>query len=361
MLFFGTYDARLYPRIRVLQQGFAALGDEVVECNVPLGLDTAMRVRILRQPWLVPILVVRLAVAWSRLWIRSRRLPEIDLVVVGYMGHFDVHLARRLWPDVPVVLDHLISASDTALDRGAQPGLVVRLLERLDRAALEAADVPCVDTQGHLELICGEAYDRALVVPVGASEDWFHRPDSPPGSPLRVVFFGSFTPLQGAPVIGDAAGLLASEPSVKLTFIGRGQDYEETRAAAAANDSVEWIDWIDPEQLPGVVAAHDVCLGIFGTGPKALRVVPNKVFQGAAAGTAIVTSDTGPQRDLLDPVAVFIPPGDARALADALIELASSSKRVAQLRAAAYERAVLSFRPASVTAPLYARVASVAA
>ncbi len=361
VLFFGTYDARLYPRIRVLQEGFAALGDEVVECNVPLGFDTAMRVRILKQPWLVPILVVRLAGAWWRLWLRSRRLPPIDLVVVGYMGHFDVHLACRLWPDVPVVLDHLISASDTALDRGARPGLVVRLLERLDRAALEAADVPCVDTAWHLELIHGAAHDRALVVPVGAAEEWFHSPDSSPGSPLRVVFFGSFTPLQGAPVIGEAAGLLASVPAVRLTLIGRGQDYEATRAVAAENASIDWIDWIDPDELPSVVATHDVCLGIFGTGPKALRVVPNKVFQGAAAGTAIVTSDTSPQRDALDPAAVFVQPGNARSLAHALIELASNPKRVAELRAAAYERAMLSFRPASVTAALYARVASVAA
>jgi glycosyltransferase involved in cell wall biosynthesis len=361
VLFFGTYDARLYPRIRVLQEGFAALGDEVVECNVPLGLDTAMRVRILKQPWLVPILVARLAIAWIRLWLRGRRVSVIDLVVVGYMGHFDVHLARHLWPDVPVVLDHLISASDTALDRGAQPGLVVRLLERLDRAALKAADVPCVDTRGHLDLIRGEAHDRALIVPVGASEEWFHRPHAAPGSPLRIVFFGSFTPLQGAPVIGEAAALLASERSVRLTMIGRGQDYEATRAAAAANVSVEWIDWVDPEELPAVVAAHDVCLGIFGTGPKALRVVPNKVFQGAAAGTAIVTSDTGPQRDILGDAAVFLPAGDGRVLAGTLVELAASPERVAELRAAAYERAVLAFRPASVTAPLLARVASVAA
>ena len=361
VLFFGTYDARLYPRIRVLQEGFAALGDEVVECNVPLGLDTAMRVRILRQPWLVPILVVRIAVAWTRLWLRSRRLPTVDLVVVGYMGHFDVHLARRLWPDVPVVLDHLISASDTALDRGARPGLVVRLLERLDRAALQAADVPCVDTPGHLDLIRGEAHDRALVVPVGAAEEWFHRPDAHEGRQLRVVFFGSFTPLQGAPVIGEAAGLLASEPSVRLTLIGRGQDYEATRAAAVGSASVEWIDWVDPDELPAVVAAHDVCLGVFGVGPKALRVVPNKVFQGAAAGTAVVTSDTRPQREALGSAAVFVPPGDARALADALIELALDPARLAALRSAAYERAMVSFRPASVTAPLYARVASVAA
>ena len=150
VLFFGTYDARTYPRVRVLQEGFAALGDDVLECNVPLGLDTSMRVRMLRRPWLVPVLAFRLAVAWSRLWWRSRRLPEVDLVVVGYMGHFDVHLARFLWPDVPVALDHLVSAGDTAIDRRVSSGIVVRLLRRLDEAALRAADLPCVDTPEHL-------------------------------------------------------------------------------------------------------------------------------------------------------------------------------------------------------------------
>ena len=70
--------------------------------------------------------------------------------------------------------------------------------------------------------------------------------------------------------------------------------------------------------LPALVAGHDVCLGIFGTGDKALRVVPNKVFQGAAAGCAIVTSDTAPQRRALGDAAVLVPPGDPEALAAAL-------------------------------------------
>src|ERR671933_1220761 len=66
VLFFGTYDARRYPRVRGLQEGFAALGDEVLECNVPLRVDTAARVRMLRRPWLVPLLFVRLLFAWAR-------------------------------------------------------------------------------------------------------------------------------------------------------------------------------------------------------------------------------------------------------------------------------------------------------
>jgi glycosyltransferase involved in cell wall biosynthesis len=361
ILFFGTYDAKLYPRIRVLQEGFAALGDEVVECNVPLAVDTAMRVRMLRQPWLAPLLLVRLGVAWSQLWCRSRRLPVVDLVVVGYMGHFDVHLARRLWPGIPVVLDHLISAGDTARDRRISSGLVLRLLERLDRAALRCADVPFVDTREHLELVQGEAHDRALVVPVGAPHAWFHEPAESIGAPLNVVFFGSFTPLQGAPVIGEAIALLRGERSVRFTVIGTGQYYPATRLAAAANDDVDWIDWIDSDRLPGIVARNDVCLGIFGTGPKAMRVVPTKVFQGAAAGTAIVTSATDPQREALGSAAAFVPAGDAAALASTLLELAADPERVRLLRAAAYARASASFRPAAIAAPLHALAAPHAA
>jgi glycosyltransferase involved in cell wall biosynthesis len=355
VLFFGTYDARLYPRIRVLQEGFQALGDEVVECNVPLGLDTSMRVRMLRKPWLVPLLGLRIAVAWSTLWWQSRRLPIIDLVVVGYMGHFDVHLARRLFPRVPVVLDHLISASDTARDRRVSSGLLLRLLQRLDEAALRVADVPCVDTPEHLGLVGGSAHGRTLVVPVGASDEWFHEPE-PHHGPLRVIFFGSYTPLQGAPVIGEAIGLLADEPAVRFVMVGRGQDYETTRAAAVGNDAVEWLDWIEPEDLPAFVAAHDVCLGIFGTGAKGRHVVPNKVFQGAAAGAAIVTSDTEPQRDALHTSAVFLPPGDSSALAEVLRALALDRARVRGLREAAYARANASFRPATVVSALHACV-----
>ena len=44
-------------------------------------------------------------------------MPAPDVVLVGYLGHFDVHLARLLFRGVPVVLDHLVGASDTARDR----------------------------------------------------------------------------------------------------------------------------------------------------------------------------------------------------------------------------------------------------
>ena len=133
VLFFGTYDADSHPRVAVLRDGLgAALRDSnpgaadspttVDECNVPLGLSTAARVSMLRQPWLLPRLALRLATCWATLIRRARRRPRPDVVVVGYLGHFDVLLARRLFRDVPIVLDHLIGASDTATDRGVSGG-----------------------------------------------------------------------------------------------------------------------------------------------------------------------------------------------------------------------------------------------
>jgi glycosyltransferase involved in cell wall biosynthesis len=355
VLFFGTYNRRLQQRVGVLKEGFEALGDEVLECNVPLVLGNAMRVRILRQPWLIPLLAAALASAWWQLWRRTRHVGHVDLVVVGYMGHFDVHLARRLWPDVPIVLDHMISAEDTARDRGVTSGPILSLLRALDNAALRAADVPCVDTIENLERLPEVARRRAAVVPVGALDEWFRAPRRNGGDRLRVVFFGSFAPLQGGPIIGEAVRLLHAESSpISFTVVGRGQDYQQTRSAAG-EAPVEWIEWVETDELPELVASHDVCLGIFGAGVKALRVVPTKVFQGAAAGLVIVTSDTAPQRAALGPAAVYVPPGDARALADALRDLATDRSRVASLKEAARLRALGSFSPGAVVAALQER------
>jgi glycosyltransferase involved in cell wall biosynthesis len=205
-----------------------------------------------------------------------------------------------------------------------------------------AADVVLVDTDDHVALVPGRARARTTVVPVGAGADWFAVRAQEPHGRLRAVFFGLFTPLQGTTTIGEALGLLADAP-VDVTMIGTGQDYAAAQAAADGNPHVTWIDWVDSADLPAVVADHQVCLGIVGTGAKALRVVPNKVYQGAAAGCAIVTSDTAPQRQALGDAAVFVPPGDGAALATELRALASDPARVADLQAAARSRAKARF------------------
>lgn len=360
-LMFGTYDVTRHPRVGVLIEGLRGCGDEVVEINEPLDLDTAARVQLLKEPWRIPLTAARLARCWFRLTRRSRGI-RADAVLVGYLGHFDVQLARLLFRGSPIALDHLVSLAGTADDRGLAGGggFKHRLLAAIDRGALRAADVVIVDTHEHAQAVTRKLPERVVVVPVGAESDWFAarsvtaRSETAAGGPtksLRVVFFGLFTALQGTATVGEALALLF-EDDITVTMIGSGQDYQECRRLATRNGGVNWVDWVARADLPALVASHDVCLGIFGTTEKSRNVVPNKVFQGAAAGCAIVTSDTTPQRRALGAAAAFVPAGDPAALARTLRDLAEDRAALRNQRAAAVRLADAWFQPGSVVAPL---------
>ena len=355
---FGTYDTSRHPRVGIILDGLASRGFDVVEINHPLGFSTADRVRMLAQPWRLPRLIGRMLTRWASLWRDARTLRRresaIDAVIVGYMGHFDILLARMLFRRERIVLDHLIFAADTAQDRGAA-GLRVRFLSLLDRYALRAADVVVVDTPEHLAML--PSTSTGVVVPVGARVEWHEAGRTvrtPKNDALSVIFFGLFTPLQGATVISQALRLsLDRGAKIEATLVGRGQDWESARAALGDDPAVTWVDWVEPDELPARVAAHDVCLGIFGTTDKALRVIPNKAFEGLAAGCAVITSDTPPQRALLADAALLVPAGNPAALADALVALADSPSEVESGRRRA-RAASESFRATEIVAPLVA-------
>lgn len=358
---FGTYDAARHPRIAVLIAGLRAQGYAVRAANRPLGFTTAERVRMLQQPWRLPALAVRLVRCWALLVADAVRLRwrhgAPDAVLVGYLGHFDVVLARVLFPRTTIVLDHLVFAGDTAADRGAR-GLRVRLLGALDRLATACADVVVVDTEEHRAMLPDPT--RGVVVAVGAPDAWFAAgdsrteggPTSADGEPLSAVFFGLFTPLQGAGVLAEALAraLPAAGRGIRVTLAGSGQEHAAVRRRLEGVEGVTWVDWIEPDELPDVVAAHDVCLGIFSTTPKGQRVVPNKVFQGLAAGCVVVTSDTPPQRRALGDHLELVPPGDPDALAERLVALTDPAALVAARRRAAAARPGI--RPAAVVTPL---------
>lgn len=346
VLAFGTYDAARHPRVSVLIEGLRGNGVTVVECNVPLRLDTHDRVRMLRQPWRLPLLAFELLRAWTRLLVASRG-EHPDVVLVGYLGHFDVMLAKLRFPGVPVVHDMLVFASDTARDRGAGR-LRQQVLRCLDVLALRCSDVLVLDTEEHRLMLPEDRLVHSVVVPVGASTAWFAPEPQPRATPPTAVFFGLYTPLQGAKVIGEALPRLTG---IEVTMIGSGQDLAATRRAAR-EARVTWLEWSDPTELPAVVREHDVCLGIFSAEGKGTRVVPTKVYQGLAAGCAVVTSDTAPQRRALGEAAVLVPPGDPDALVEALQQLADDPDRLLALRRAGWRLARSSYHPEAVVLPL---------
>jgi glycosyltransferase involved in cell wall biosynthesis len=334
---FGTYDRVAHPRIAVLETALRDAGVTVTEVNVtgwPGG--TEAKLRAAKNP-LAPGALVRQLVAWGRLTARYRAAGEHDVVLVGYFGHLDVHLARLLAGRGRVVLDMFLSVYEAvALDRAAVPphGLRARLAGAIDRRAVAASRLALLDTQAHVDFCVRELgipADRLAVVPVGAEADRFPLRAMPPGQPLRIVFYSTFIPLHGTMVVAEAARQLAGH-DVELTVIGQGQERDRFDLAVAGLDGVRALDWVDYDRLGEVVADHHVVLGIFSGNAKAASVVPNKVFQAACAGRAIVTADTPAIRAAFaEDEVVLVPPEDPDALAGALLRLAKDEETVAEL------------------------------
>ena len=330
IVFFGTYilsDA--YPVNQVLYAGVYRAAGQVWSCRADLW-DGFLH-QTLHAGWSRWFrLALRAARCYAELIWRYMRCPEHEVVVVGYPGYIDILLARllNLFSKRTLVLVSFISLYDTAvMDRQSvsPTGLKGRLLYGIDRWAFRSADWVLVDTEqlGHhyanlfnlsrnkfRKSLVGNIFDRFPVKSgEGASSPFF-----------RVLFFGTYVPLHGAECIIEAARALREE-RVEFTLIGKGQDYAAVRARASDLKHVRFVEtWLSAEQLAEAMREADVCLGIFGTTPKAARVIPYKVFAALALGRPVITRDSPAIRELLvdGESALLCPAGDGQALAASL-------------------------------------------
>jgi glycosyltransferase involved in cell wall biosynthesis len=215
------------------------------------------------------------------------------------------------------------------------------VLRHVDRLAFSRADLVVADTEQHARYF-REAYElpreRVEVCLVGA-EDRLFRPGWQPSGEFRVLFVGKLIPLHGLETILEAARLA---PELPFRIVGSGQ---LDALLAEAPPNVEWVQWVEYEQLPEELQAAGCALGVFGTSEKAARVIPNKAFQAIACETPLVTADTPAARELLTDgeSALLVPPGDPAALAAAVRRLAADpelARRIGTGGLAAYrERA----------------------
>jgi glycosyltransferase involved in cell wall biosynthesis len=280
----------------------------------------------------------RLAAAELKL---LRRVDEdFDVLVVGYPGQLDVPAARWAARGKPIVFNPLVSLWDTWVSdraRFSSGSAAGRTLARIDRAAFRAADLTVADTEqsaGFFADLARLPRERFAVCLVGAEERIFHPPWSPSES---FLFVGKLIPLHGLETILAAARLV---PELTITIAGGGQ-LDSLLEARPPN--VEWVPWIEYEQLGDCYRSARCALGIFGTSPKAGRVIPNKVFQAIACGTPVITADTPAARELLTDgeSALLVRPGDPEALAAALRRAAEDRELLTRIAAGgreAYER-----------------------
>lgn len=320
LLFWGRYGnyGPDYPRNRVVESALRALGHRVrrfVPRFSPLA-DLEYR-------------------------LSNGAVP--DLIWVPCFRHRDLHAAWRYAKrqGIPLVFDPLISAYDKRVNERQKFTANSRQGQRLlawERKLFALADVVIADTDGHRDYfssLLNVPVARIRVVPVGAEEDLFQfypLPEKRADEPLEVVFSGTFIELHGIELVIEAVALY-SGPPVRWRFLGEGPLKADCEARVAAlrkrnaQLDITFENWRPLQELPARLAQADILLGIFGTSEKALRVIPNKVYQALALGRPVVTA-----RSAAYPAALkenqqhgffWCEPGSAQSIADAVSHISA--------------------------------------
>jgi glycosyltransferase involved in cell wall biosynthesis len=332
--YFGTFDAD-YVRNQVLIAGLRSQDVDVFECHAPLWENTAAKVREATKGVANPRLWGQLLRVYARLIRQYLRVGAYDVMVVGYAGHLDLPLARILtWlAHKPLVFDAFLSLHETIVeDRGlaGRKSLMGAIVLGLERVDCLLADLVLLDTGTNAQYFATKYSlpERKLAHLWVGTQEAYYRPGAPTQTStfFTVIYFGKFIPLHGIEFIIRAAKELADHADIRFEFIGGGQTYQAMHALADSLhvDNIVWgPQWLPPQELAQRIAQAEVCLGIFGTSPKAARVIPTKAYVALAMQKALVTEDSPAAREVLRPQehALLCPAGDAKALAGCILAL----------------------------------------
>jgi glycosyltransferase involved in cell wall biosynthesis len=334
----GTFDPAM-PRAAQWMRLLRRLECDVEVRSVPAwDPDRASKAAGSPLAMLPRVLKALPGLAWYLL-----RCERPDLVVFLYPGHFDacvlgpIARLRR----IPAVLDVFISLYDTVVSDRELHGTrspIALLTRALDTLACWSVIRVVVDTPEHGDFfarLTRRARRRFAVLWVGADESLYvAAPD--PGDDAPILWYLTYIPLHGFETVARAAALLEDDERT-LRLVGDGQDRPAAEALVRqlGLQNIEFVDRVPEPALADEIGQASICLGVFGTSDKAARVVPNKVFQCAAAGRAVITAATPAVETAFGDALVTVPVGDPSALAAAIRRLHGPARLAAALRARA--------------------------
>lgn len=273
-------------------------------------------------------------------FLRSAR--GADTVIVMFLGQYVTPLAYLLTrlPRRRLILDAFVSVYDSQVrDRGlvSPRSIRGRLYFSIDWLAMRMADEILVDTWANAQefaRLFGIPEKRFTVVYLEARRDLF-RPlpasaaKTQENGTFSVLFYGSFIPLQGIEHILAAAAILQERrPAIRFQILGGGQTRPamERLAATMHLRNLDFTPTIPFEHLPDKIRGADLVLGIFGTTPKSMRVIPHKVVEALACGKYVLTARTPAMLEHeQSPLLHFCEAGNSEDLAAKIEEIASTS------------------------------------
>jgi glycosyltransferase involved in cell wall biosynthesis len=300
--YFGTYREN-YSRNQMMMAGLRMNGVTVKDCHETLWHGIEDRVRVASGAWKEPGFWRRFIVAYWHLLKKYLKIGDYDVMVVGYPGQFDVLLARVLtWLNrKPLAWDIFMSIYLITIERGLdqQSKLSAGMLKFIERLALKLPNRLILDTSQY-EAWFTHTYwmkaERFRLVPTGADDRIF----SPQTDVLagdgtcKVLYYGTFIPNHGVMYMVEAAKILASHAEIRFELIGSGPELEKAKEYVANQElaNVEFIEWMDKQELKMHIQQADICLGAFGTTPQSMMTIQNKIYEAAAMRKALVSGDS---------------------------------------------------------------------
>lgn len=319
VILLGDYDGDYYREVS-LRDGLRSQGVRVHECryrNDPLFTG--------------PKKLALLPVFYLRIWKEFRKIREeagddVDAIVLTKFNPLILPIAALLAERLgaTLVYDLFVSLSRTVEMHGYADWKAT-VVYWIEYVSLRLPDHNLTETAAFADLY-SDLYDipreKLLGVPIGADDTWFHPDnDEDPFDQLTVVYWGNFLPHHGLDTVVDAADRLQNE-NVQFELYGEGPEDERIRRAVENRglDNVRFHGRVPWEELSVAAAGGDVALGIFADDPRSDASITNKVTEGVASGTAVVTMDASGIREWFEhgEDIYLVPPADSAALADAI-------------------------------------------
>jgi glycosyltransferase involved in cell wall biosynthesis len=267
------------------------------------------------------------ATAW--LVARLKRVPLV----------FEV---RDLWPDFAIELQILKNR------------VIIAAARRLERFLYRRADRLLVNSPGFIPHVLAVSGRTPALIPNGVDGSLFSPTQS--GAYFRerwqaagrfvALYAGAHGTANNLDMILEAAELLRDRHSILFVLVGDGKEKPklEARAKSHGLENVRFEPAQPKDAMPAVIAAADVCMATLRDIPLFRTTYPNKVFDYMAAGKPTLIGIDGVIRRVVEESGggVFVPPGDAGALAEALGRLeadrAACDRMGAQARAFVLQR-----------------------
>lgn len=218
--------------------------------------------------------------------------------------------------------------------------VLIAASEWLERFLYRGADQIVVNSPGFVEHVRARSGEPIAVVPNGADAAMFaagadgaafRQQHGIPKDSFVVLYAGAHGLSNDLGVILQAAQLVKGKKQLRIILLGDGKDKPALQAQAAALglDNVLFLPPLPKTQMPGALAAADACVAILKPVRLYATVYPNKVFDYMAAGRPVLLAIDGVIRKVVERAGagVFVPPGDAQALANAMLELASGTSK----------------------------------